>query len=199
MSPVKNNRYFKIFLVTFFPFIRSFFIGNTIGDLFYFLAFFVRVSPFHNIFSSLWFQNLKSLVLHDLLNALFAWLFFYLSIVVIFKKEERLERLYDFSRTLLLTVPFGVILLTISINGLHGRTGLTRVKYLLGFLYELPFIFIFIPLIIWEMVALGKLLDKTKGYGLLTSQFYSFLFFLFLPLFVTRLANWLFNVIFWIK
>lgn len=198
---MKNNRYFMIFLVTLVPFVRSFFIGNSMDDIFYFpvLALTDRGSCFRDVLFNIWFSDSGWYVFHDLLNAFFAWLFFYLIILIIFKEEERLERLYDFSRTLLLTVPFGVILLTLSINGLHGRTGLIRVKYLLGFLYEVPFVFIFIPLTIVEMVMLGNLLNKAKGYGRLKSQCFSFLMFLFLPLLLTRLANWLFNEIVWTK
>ena len=169
--------------IIFLPFFRAILVGNA---LFFSIPFYFDG---HTLDVIVYFSKRDMTLLLVLANGLVAWVFFYLVVAVLLKKGERFERLFDFSKVLKITAVFGVCSL---VYGFAEQFGDTWGVYIWGFIYIFYIFFLLIPIVIFETVQLGMLVEKTKGYGRFKSQFLSFGFFLFLPFVVTYLARFIF-------
>lgn len=187
---------YKIFITLLFSFLRAFVVGNGMGVVLFMLS--IWTSIISDVrWMPVWVaKGMPNGMLTDVANSLFVWVFFYLSIMIIFKKEEWVDRFYEFSKRFTLTVPFGAIALVYSF--LHWPEGSILEIIFSGMMIasSLFLFFILTPIVLIETIWLGVLVNKTKHYGWFKSQCYSFAMLLLLPLLVTRLANLLFVTIF---
>lgn len=183
----EKSRYYKIFIIILFPFLRAFFIANT---LLYIPIMLVVGMGLPETLIPFWINNPSRGMLMELVNALFVWGLFYLSIIIIFKRDEWLDRFYQFSKPLVLTAPLGVIFYVVGIFYPNGMD-----MFLMSIAFWFFLVVLFTPLILCETIWFGVLMKRTKGYGRFKSQCYSFAMFLLLPLVVPFLAHWLFVTI----
>lgn len=189
-----SRKTYKVFIVIFFPFLMAFIVGNAMSMVLGLLA--LWTSLFDGMLFPVW---IKAGMLTDMANSLFLWGFFYVSIMIISRREEWLDIFYRFSKPLILTIPFGVFALVYSFSHRAEDGFLGILFYGMGIAVSLFLFLMLIPLVLIETIWLGVLVNRTKNYGWLKSQCFSFLMFLFLPLVLTRLTNWLFVVIFLAK
>ncbi|MEE9613649.1 MAG: hypothetical protein V3W31_01695 [Thermodesulfobacteriota bacterium] len=179
---MEDNKKYKTFIVVAFPFLRAFFIGNTLFKMF-------SVWSNSKLFD-LWdfFYDGNMVLLFAVVNALLAWGFFYLAIMMVFKRDEWLDRLYEFSKSLKVTVPFGACLLVYSF---FEQAGYVRMLLGYGLFYGFTLFFIFLPLVLFEIKQLGVLIRKNTAYGHFKSQCLSFGLFLLLPFMATHLGKYM--------
>lgn len=191
-----NNRYLEIPVNIFLPLFRAIYV--VYGTMFFLAIFIPFLSAMFLSPDSGLFDDVLSLMTYDvwflILGVLFIWLSFYFGIAVIFKREELLDRFYEFSMSLKMTALFGAIVLALSLCDffLHLQV---KAKVAYGLLTGVS-LFVFIPVVLLETTRLGALMETRKGYSRFKSQCYSYLMFLFLPLLLTRLISWLFRMVF---
>lgn len=190
---MKKNRDCKRFLITIVFLLRALLIASIF--LFIDRILFRRESLWLNSFST-WFYENELTVMYVVIIALIFAGFFYSSVMIIFKRGEWFERFYDFLPPLILTAPFGACFL---IYYFFEQAGYVPTLYQYISVFGFIMILFFTPIILLETIWLGLIIKRTKGYGWFKSQCFAFLMFLFLPLFVTRLVNWLFVIIFLAK
>lgn len=186
------SKAYKIFIVILFPFLRAFVVGNAMSIVLGLLALWTSLLPDRMLFT-VWTEEG---MLTDIANSLFLWGFFYLSIMIIFRREEWFGLFYEFSKSFILTIPFGVLALVYSFSHRTEDGLLGIIFYGMMIAASLFLFFILTPIVLIETIYLGFLINKTKGYGLVKSLCFSFFMFLILPLVATRFANWLFIMAF---
>lgn len=180
---MQKSRGHKIVIIVVFPFLWAFFVGDA---LFMWLSF---VSD-RNLFSMfLGIYEKKVVSFFPVMDALSIQASFYLSIRIVFGRNEWFDRLYDFSKVLKFTLPFGVALFVYSCFVMAGHVEPLMIRY--GpFFYILALGLLIIPIILFQSLMLGLFLRKKKGYYFLTGQYLSFVLFTLLPFVVNHLTKY---------
>lgn len=165
-----DNTVYKIFIAIVFPFFRALLIGNTLFDLL------PRIITRDARDFILYFNENR--VVLAVMNALLLWVLFYLSVIILFKRDEWLERLHEFSKAFKITVPLGAGLF---IYSFFQEAGYVWGLDILGFIYAFFVLLVIAPIVFYEAVELGILIKENKNYGHVISQCLSSFLFVLLP------------------
>ncbi|MCK4847136.1 MAG: hypothetical protein KAS88_05630 [Deltaproteobacteria bacterium] len=179
---MKDNRTLKIFIIIIFPFFRALLIGNTLFDVLPIMI------TWGTIDFVLYFN--ENYVVLAVMNALLPWALFYLAVIIIFKRGERFDRLYEFSKLLKITVPLGLCLLVYSFL---EEAGYVWGLGIFGLIYYAVVFCIIVPTLFYEASKLGNLIRESEGYDNCKSQYLSFGLLLVMPFAAVYLMRVLFH------